>query len=43
MGQSQGAILMACFKEPVKDRVRIISARPATRREQYDDEENVAG
>ena len=28
---------------PAKERVRIVSARPATRREQQDYEENVAG
>jgi uncharacterized DUF497 family protein len=36
-------LLVVCFTEPAKERVRIISARRATRREQHDYEENVAG
>jgi uncharacterized DUF497 family protein len=35
-------LLVICFTEPVKERVRIISARPVTRREQHDYEENLA-
>ncbi|MDR3703809.1 MAG: BrnT family toxin [Candidatus Sulfopaludibacter sp.] len=35
-------LLLVCFTEPGVDRVRIISARCATRRERHDYEENIA-
>lgn len=35
-------LLLVCFTEPGMDRVRIISARRATRRERHDYEENIA-
>jgi uncharacterized protein len=40
---SSKRLLVVWFTERAKERVRIIGARPATRREQYDYEENVAG
>jgi len=40
---SSKRLLIVCFTEPAEEHVRIISARPATRKEQHDYEENVAG
>ena len=37
----RATLLLVSFTEVAKDRIRIISARRATRREQYDYEENV--
>jgi len=34
-------LLLVCFMEPEMDRVRIISARRATRKEQHDYEEHI--
>jgi uncharacterized DUF497 family protein len=36
-----GRLLLVCFTEPERDRVRIISARRATSKELHDYEENV--
>ena len=36
-------LLLVCFKETGPDKVRIISARRATRGEQHDYEENITG
>jgi uncharacterized DUF497 family protein len=36
-----GRLLLVCFTEPERDRVRIISARRATGKELHDYEENV--
>ena len=42
IGNSQAKrMLLVCFIEPEEDRVRIISARRATRREQHDYEEHI--
>jgi uncharacterized protein len=38
---SQKRLLLVCFTEPEKERIRLISARTATRREQRDYEEDV--
>jgi uncharacterized DUF497 family protein len=38
---SRKRLLLICFTEPEKERIRIISARSATRREQRDYEEEV--
>ncbi len=44
IGRSADArLLLICFKEVGVDRVRIISAREATRRERRDYEENIKG
>lgn len=42
IGRSATArLLLVCFTEPVEDRIRIISSRRTTRREQHDYEEHV--
>ena len=38
---SRKRLLLVCFTAPTKERVRVISARVATRREKRDYEENV--
>jgi uncharacterized DUF497 family protein len=35
-------LILVCFTEPQRDRVRIISARRATKREHHDYEDNVS-
>jgi uncharacterized DUF497 family protein len=43
IGRSAGGkLLLVCFSEPIENRIRIISARGATKREQQDYEENAA-
>jgi len=37
-----GMLLLVCFTEPLEDEVRILSARPATKREKKDYEEYIA-
>ena len=39
--EKQKRLLLVCFTEPEEGRVRIISARRATRREQHDYEEHI--
>jgi uncharacterized DUF497 family protein len=42
IGRSSGSrLLLVCFREMQLDRIRLISARFATKREQHDYEENV--
>lgn len=36
-------LLLACFREVSRDKIRIFSARRATKKEQHDYEENVTG
>jgi len=44
VGQSDaGRLLLVCFTERRDDAVRIISARPATKRERDDYEQNIPG
>ena len=44
VGQSDaGRLLLVCFTERRDDAVRIIRARPATKRERNDYEENIPG
>jgi uncharacterized protein len=38
---SRKRLLLVCFTEPKKERIRVISARSATRREQRDYEDDV--
>lgn len=40
---SAGRLLLVCFREIDLKRVRLISARPATRREQHEYERNAQG
>ncbi len=39
----RGRLILACFTEKPSDMIRIISARPATRKERSDYEKNVKG
>jgi uncharacterized DUF497 family protein len=39
---SRKRLLLVCFTEPKKERIRVISARSATKREQHDYEEGVS-
>jgi len=41
--RGQRRLLLICFTEPERDRVRIISARRATSKELHDYEDNVGG
>jgi hypothetical protein len=38
---SRKRLLLVCFTEPTKERICVVSARSATRREQRDYEENL--
>ncbi len=37
-----GRLLLVCFTEPIEDAIRIIGARPVTKREKNDYEEYIA-